>query len=324
MKRIAAALASSLPVSAVLALAVLALPLTALGADRGGDCNRACLRSILDRYLSAVVKHDPAAAPLALGYRHTENAINVPLGKGIWQTVTALGQVQRRYLDPVSSQAAYYGIVDESGRLAVVTARLRIDKRAITEAEWYIARDGDPGLPGAKPANLWNPTSLMANPPPERVVPADQRLPRQAMIGIVESYYDGITSHDRSVVLARPGCNRYENGTRVTGHRGGVDDDCIGGLARFNLANVAARRIAFVDDEAGMVLGMAVFIRRPGSPVPRNAFSEWFSIGNGKISDIWTAMYYPGPERPVPNWPPYDGNFPLPAGVIPAPPAARP
>ncbi len=64
-----------------------------------------------------------------------------------------------------------------------------------------------------------------------------------------------------------------------------------------------------------------MFIRRPGSPVPRNAFSEWFQIEDGKIRDIWTAMYYPGPERPVPNWAPYEGNFPLPLGVILPPPA---
>ena len=83
-------------------------------------------------------------------------------------------------------------------------------------------------------------------------------------------------------------------------------------LAGFNLANVAGRRISLVDDEAGVVLGMAVFMRRPGSPVPRNAFSEWFWIEDGKIRNIWTAMYYPEAERPVPNWPPYEGNFPLP------------
>ena len=50
----------------------------------------------------------------------------------------------------------------------------------------------------------------------------------------------------------------------------------------------------------------------PGATLPRNAFSEWFWIEDGKIRNIWTAMYYPGPERPVPNWPPFDGNFPLP------------
>ncbi|HTC44460.1 MAG TPA: DUF4440 domain-containing protein, partial [Steroidobacteraceae bacterium] len=56
-----------------------------------------------------------------------------------------------------------------------------------------------------------------------------------------------------------------------------------------------------------------------GSAVPRNAFSEWFWIEDGKIRNIWTAMYYPGAERPVPNWPPFDGNFPLPVFTTSAP-----
>lgn len=298
-------------------LALCAAPMQVLAAGSSAQCTRACLGAILDRYLSAVIAHDPAAAPLALGYRHTENAINVALGQGVWRSITGLGPVQRRYIDPVSQQAAYYGIVEEGSRAAIVTARLRIEQRRISEAEWYIARDGDPGLPYARPPNSWNPQGLMAHPPPQRIEPRAKRLPREAMIAIVNSYYDGITSHDGSVVLARPGCNRYENGTQVTGHHGGVGDDCASGLAHFNLANVAARRVGFVDEQAGMVLGMAVFIRRPGSPVPRNVFSEWFSIENGRIGDIWTAMYYPGPERPVPNWPPFDGNFPLPSMSMP-------
>ncbi|HEU4618470.1 MAG TPA: hypothetical protein VFV10_10535 [Gammaproteobacteria bacterium] len=299
-------------------LAAFAFPSIGLAAESAPQCDRACLKSMLERYLAAVVKHDPSGAPLAIAYRHTENAINVPLGKGVWQSVTGLGKVQRYYLDPVSEQAAYYGIVEEGERLAIVTARLHVEADAITEAEWYVARNGDPGLPGANPPNMWNPESLTATPPPERVLPENERLPRDRMIAIVNSYFDGITSHDGSVVLAHEGCNRYENGTRVTGRRGGVDDDCVSGLKNFNLANVAARRIPLVDEEAGVVLGMAVFIRKAGSPVPRNAFSEWFWIEDGKIRNIWTAMYYPPPERPVPNWPPYDGNFPLPASTIPA------
>ena len=270
--------------------------------------------------LCAVLKHDPAAAPLAIGYRHTENAINVPRGEGVWKSITALGKVQRRYADPVSGQVAYYGIVDEGGKLDVVTARLRVQDREITEAEWYIARNGDPGLPGANPPNVWSPEGLTASPPPERNLPADQRLPRDAMIRIVNSYFDGITSHDGNVVLAHKGCNRYENGTKVTGRRGGVNDDCVSGLAGFDLANVAARRIPLVDDEQGVVLGMAVFLRKPGSSRPRNAFSEWFWIEDGRIRNIWTAMYYPPAERPVPNWPPYDGNFqPTSLGAEPTP-----
>ena len=283
----------------------------ALAADPAHDCDRSCLKSTLDTYLQAILKHDPSAAPLAVGYRHTENAINVPRGEGVWKSVTGLGKVQRRYADEVSGQVAYYGIVEESGKLAIVTARLKVEDREITEAEWFIARDGDPGLPGANPPNVWNPESLTANPPPERNLPKDKRLPRAAMIRIVNSYFDGITSHDGSVVLAHKGCNRFENGTKVTGRRGGVDDDCVSRLAGFDLANVAGRRIPLVDSEQGVVLGMAVFIRKPGSNRPRNAFSEWFWIEDGRIRNIWTAMYYPPPTRPVPNWPPYDGNYPL-------------
>ena len=303
-------LRSTLSLAALISLG--AIWMSAPTPARATACDRPCLKSMLNAYLAAVIRHDPGAAPLAASYRHTENAINVPLGKGVWQSVTGLGQVQRRYLDPVSGQAAYYGIVAEGAQLAIVTARLRIEDRTITEAEWYIAREGDPGLPGANPPSSWNPQGLSATPPPERVLPSAQRLPRATLIAIVNSYFDGITSHDGTVVRAHPGCNRYENGTRVTGRRGGVNDDCVSGLTNFNLANVAGRRVAFVDEQAGVVLGMAVFIRRAGATLPRNAFSEWFWIEDGKIRNIWTAMYYPGPERPVPNWPPFDGNFPLP------------
>lgn len=292
-------------------LVLATLPLAASAAATKG-CDRACLTSTLDAYMQAVIKHDPSAAPLAGSYRHTENAINKPLGKGVWESASALGKVQRRYVDAVSGQAAFYGILEESsGKPAIVTARLRIENREITEGEWYIARDGDPGLPGANPPSLWNPVSLTATPPPERSLPANKRLPRDTMVAIVDSYFDGITSHDGTVVRAHPGCNRYENGTKVTGNRGGKDDDCVSGYPNFDLANVAGRRILLVDDEQGVVLGMAVFIRKPGSIRPRNAFSEWFWIEDGKIRNIWTAMYYPGPERPVPNWPPFEGNFPL-------------
>src|SRR5690242_1216080 len=93
-----------------------------LPAAFGADCDRACLKSVLDRYLNAVVQHNPSAVPLAPGYRQTENAVVRRPGQGIWQTAKALGKVQRRYLDPVTQNAAYFGTLDEiSGNAAVVT-----------------------------------------------------------------------------------------------------------------------------------------------------------------------------------------------------------
>jgi hypothetical protein len=309
-------------------------------------CDRACLRTALDQYLAAVVKHDPAAAPLAIGFRQTENAINVRPGNGVWKTVTGLGKMQRRYLDPISGQAASYGIVDEGSSSAIVTVRVRVENQKLTEAEWYLARPGDPGLngpgqPGGPPVNLFNPEYLTANPPPERVVPQAQRLARETLVAIVNSYFDGIASHDGSVVLAHPACQRVENGTLMSGRRGGgagraggapapapaapaaASNACTTGFATGNMQMVVARRFPVVDVEAGVVLALAVFIRPPGSPAPRNVFSEWFVIDDASIRGIYTAMFYPPPQLAVPNWPPYDGNWPLPAGIVAAPPPPR-
>jgi hypothetical protein len=313
---------------------------------------------MLDQYLTAVVKHDPNAAPLVVGFRQTENAINVRPGNGVWKTVTGLGKVQRRYLDPVTGQAAYFGTVEEGSETAIVTIRVRVENRKLTEAEWFLARANDPGLNGPRrqggpPANLHNPDYLAQNPPRDTAVPRNQRSDRDTLIRITESYFDAITSHDGSVALTHPGCGRVENGSPAPAGRflppgpprgggpprgaappaapnapaagqatqpGAASNDCVANLQNFNLSMVVARRIPLVDEEAQVVLAYAVFIRRPGSPTPRNAFAEWFVIDEAKIKTVYAAMFYPAPELAVPNWPPYDGNWPLPAGTVPSPP----
>ena len=298
-------------------------------------CDRTCLRTLLDQYLSAVIRHDPAAAPLVVGFRQTENAVNVRPGSGVWKSVTGFGGMQRRYFDAGSGQAAYYGVVQEGADSAIVTVRIRVENRKLSEAEWYLARANDPGLNGPRqlgrpPANLFNPEYLTANPPPDRVVAAAQRLPRATLLAITNSYFDAITSHDGSVALTHAGCGRVENGSPTPPGRflppltppTGAND-CVAGLQNFNASMVVARRIPLVDEEAQAVLAMAVFIRRPGSPTPRNVFSEWFFIDAGMIRTIYTAMFYPPPELAVPNWPPYEGNWPLPAAIVPTLPLAR-
>jgi len=334
------------------ACAALATVVSNEPASAQAACDRDCLRSTLDRYFEAVVAHDSSKAPLAVGFRQTENAINVAPGRGTWKSVTALGKVQRKYFDPVSGQAGYYGTVVEGAETAVVTVRLRVENRQLTEAEWYIARANDPGLrgarePGGPPANLHNPEYLEQHPPPQRVVPRNERVDRAALSRITDSYFDAITSHDRSVALVHEGCGRAENGSPAPGgaflppappragapapqpppagaQPGAGVRDCVAGLENFNLSMVTARRIPLVDEEAQVALALGVFIRRPGSPTPRNVFSEWFVIDEAKIRTVYTSMFYPPPELAVPNWPPYDsGNWPLPATIVPEP-ASRP
>jgi hypothetical protein len=312
-----------------------------------GACDRACLSGMLDRYLEAVIAHDPAKAPLVVGFRQTENAVNVALGKGVWKSVTGLGKVQRRYFDPVTGQAGYYGTVMEGNEAPIVTIRLRVEGRKLTEAEWYIARENDPGLsgprqPGRPPANLHNPDYLALHPPRQEAVPAAKRVDRATLGRIVDSYFDAITSHDGSIALTHKGCGRAENGSPAPGGAflppdptrqsnapggaapaGGGSPGCVDNLENFNAVMVAARRIPLIDEEAQIVLATGVFIRKPGSPTPRNVASWWFVIDEGKIRTTYTAMFYPPPQLAVPNWPPYDGNWPLPESTVPSPAPAR-
>jgi hypothetical protein len=107
--------------------------------------------------------------------------------------------------------------------------------------------------------------------------------------------------------------------TNRPGRNGGPPGgDCAAGLENFNASIVAARRYPVVDEDAQAVLAFAVFLRKPGSPTRRNMFSEWFFIDEAKIRLIYSAMFYPPSDQPVPNWPPYDGNFPLPPSLAPS------
>jgi len=307
------------------------------------DCDRACLKTTLDQYLNAVMKHDPSAAPLFTGFRQTENAVVTKPGMGVWKSLTALGKIQRRYFDAVTGQAGYFGLLDENGTPSIATLRLRVEDRKITEAEWVISRKSDVGLNGGA-NNQFDPETLIANPPPDRTLPKEARMTREAMLAATNSYFDGISSHDGTIIQAIPGCSRFENGIAVTGRggRGGATaapaagvgargtppaappatgvSDCTSGLATINILFVAARRYPLVDEEAGVVLGMVIFQRNPGTTTRRNLLSEWFHLENNKIKTIYAAMFYPPPEAPAPNWPPYDPNWPiqLPPATAPA------
>lgn len=290
----------------------------ALGSAYGATtCDRACLKTTLDQYLNAVVQHNPSAAPLAVGYRETENAMVRRPGAGVWTTAKALGKLQRRYFDTETGQAGYFGTLEEENGTAVVTLRLEIENHKISAAEWYLARKGDVGIgagAGAQAnASFHDPDNLVAHPPAERVVPKNERLTRAEMVAITNSYFDGLTAHDGTLILAHPGCIRLENGFLTTQRQGpnGITTDCTSPGAMTNIFAVTARRYPIVDEEAGVVLGLGVFERKPGVAMRRNAFSEWFVIEQGKIRAIYSSMFYPDQDAMVPNWPPYDGNWPV-------------
>jgi hypothetical protein len=302
------------------------------------QCNRACLHKTLDAYLAAVFKHDPKAAPLAKDTRATENAVEFATGEGIWRTATGYGAVQRRYFDPANDTAIYYGIINEGDQSDIVSVRIKVAKRRITEAEWTVARKGAGGL--------FSVDGLLAQPPPpDTALPKSERTPRAQMIAAAEAYFHGIEAHDGANVPHVPGCDRIENGIKVTNRSlatplGGIpggapapapapnpstpglaqetpagatpgmaqearSGDCAAGFQMFqrSIAQASHRRHLVVDEDNGVVVEATIFHRPPTATQKRNLLTEYFWVRGGKISAIYAAMYYLDPSAPdTPGW----------------------
>ena len=280
-------------------------------ASAAPTCDRACLKKTLDTYLDAVLKHDPSKAPLDAVFRYTENSNVVAPGEGLWKTATALGKVQRRYVDPVNGQAVYFGHIEQGEAAGIATLRIRVVNKKITEGELVI---------GQKVDGMFNAEALVTNAPPEAPVAKAARSSREAMVAAAQSYFNGIEHHDSSLVLGQKGCVRIENGVMTGGPISEsaafpVKGDCGERMENFKatIAAVDHRRFPVIDEEAGVVLGMVVFNRPPGAkrgdgtPFPRNLLTELFVVENGRIRGIYAAMHYLSPENPdAPGWPQTD------------------
>jgi hypothetical protein len=300
----------------------LALAFASTAAAEESHCARACLEGLMTGYLDAVIKHDPSAARLAEGYRQTENAKAVPVGRGVWQSVTGFGKLHRHFIDPMNGSAGFYGTMLEGDKGMIVTLRLLTEKGQITEAEWYIARSDDPTAPPPGPgmSNFVSVEGAETTAPP-MPIHETTRTARRVMVAAANSYFDALQTNDETLFAARSNWLRLENGFGTGRAPGGAligkpgvypgkkpEDPAISMPA---LSNVAARRYPIVDEEAGVVLALVVFQRPPGFPMARNLLSEWFTLENGKITGIYAVMHFLAPTTPAPNWPPYNGNFPL-------------
>ena len=308
------------------AFLAIGLALTAGSANAKVNCDRSCLNGKLDQFLKAVAAKDPSKANLWVGFRETVNADLTAPGDGIWKTNTGFGSLDRRYFDSETAQAEFYGTIKEGDSTAIVSLRLKLHGDQIGEAEWHIARAADPGITGDPKQAVFDLDNLLKNPPPQRAVPKKERHNRDDLVAAVNSYFDGIVAGTGRHVQANPGCYRLENGlggpswntrpARPADADFQDKTDCRSGYGGLGIVNVAARRYLMVDEEAQVVVASAVFIRQPLNPKRRNCFMEVFFLDGGKISMVYAAMVYADPEKPMPNWAPYEGNFPISQNLI--------
>ncbi len=199
----------------VSAAAVIRTP--AVAADSAA-CDGACLTGIAEKYLAALLAHDPAKAPLAKGTRYSENNVELPLPDGLWRTVDTLGMYRLYVPDPKAGSIGFFAKGEENGAQVLIATRLKVVNQQITEAESIVPRLT--ATIGGGPSSQPRVDQLGDAPRKQFVtpVPPGQRRTRQQLAAIANSYFTGIEGNtgDKPPPFAAD-CLRLENGSQTSG-----------------------------------------------------------------------------------------------------------
>lgn len=289
---------------AIFFVGVFAVGIAATQAQESGSCDRKCLEAIADQYLAAMVAHDASKAPFAKKFIFTENTIKLPPTEGLWFTSSGLGDFKFYLCDLRTGQVAWVGIAKEHDKPVILSLRLKVVNRRITEAESIVIRD----------LNERNLVNLKTAPPAfSEILAPSERVSRQEMIRISNVYFDALDKmSDRDVPFDRE-CYRLENGILTAGSFPGAPPPdpkmprspfCANGdisPVLKTIYNFRPRRIPVIDEEKGITWGIYCFNHRglatvtmpDGKIVPTYfqtpntmPMSEMFKIKNGKIRDI--------------------------------------
>ena len=290
------------------------------------DCDRACLYGFVDKYLEALVHHDPARLPWSKGARFTENNVLLQIGDGLWGTASALGDYRLKFADPGNGQVGFFGVVKETSASSAFAVRMKIEDHRISELETMVFRLADAGSTGAQ--RFFTEPQLVDKPILLDNVPEPLRRPRERMISIADGYFDTLQLNDGTLFTQfDENCNRVENGLQTTNNPAVTSRPIwrLGCEAQFKLGNyryddrLRARRFPLVDEERGLVLA-AAFIDHSGrlgtyqltdgtvveSPWRRPhsiCIMELFKIVDGKIRQI-EAVFFSVPYNMPSPWEP--------------------
>jgi hypothetical protein len=258
----------------------------ALFAAQDSECDRQCLVNMVQRYLAALVKHDPKAVPFAEEVKFVESTANIPIGKGLWVTASeGPSNFQIYAADPVAQQVACLVMMKENGRDILLGARLKLEDLKITEAEHLVIRNlgNSPAGQGALD-NLKTPRPGLL----EDLAPSD-RTPRWQMLKAGRAYYVALTGEDGKLAPFAPECERHENGMVTAGGKprapkakpqatqptpelekmmkaieaiGPWANTCEGQLSTGTfsyITEIRNRRVLIADEQKGLVVGFSMF-----------------------------------------------------------------
>ncbi len=233
---------------------------------KAGDCDRACLNDMADKFLAAVVAHDPSKLPHSANVKYTENNVQLQLGDGLWATATGIGTYKIYMDDPEQGSVGYFGVVDEDGHPGILGMRMKVVDHEATEIEVLVARpEGAGGGPMGGAANLKDKPIFSED------VPESERLSRDKMIALADGYFSTIQQNTGEIKTSfDPDCQRVENGGITANNPNGTGVAKMGceaqlktGLLRF-VTRCRDRRFVVVDQQKGLVL-VSTFFDHTGS-----------------------------------------------------------
>ena len=295
------------------------LVLLGAAAPRSGAAplDRQALVALMERYLAALASHDPSRVPLAADVKLVENTEMTPIGKGLWQSATGGPTDFRIYVaDPVAGQVGFMGVIGENGKPTILGARLKVVEGKIAEIDHLVVHsDGRPLNPH------------MAKPRPGLLEPLkpSERVPRDEMLRVANSYYEAIVQDDGKVAPFADECQRREDGGTTandqeqTPEEARKDDFSVfrkmkcgeqlsTGVMSY-ITDIDRRRLVAVDEEIGLVFAFSIFrhvgepkvmkiIGVPGITERPNTWGPFdlpaahvFKIRNGKFYEIEAIGY---------------------------------
>ena len=278
-------------------------------------CDRACLEGFVDKYLDAVLAHDPARVPIAKGAKFTENGQRLELGDGLWRTMTGKGTFRMFVTDTEAGRVVFLGSIKEADVSAMIAVSLRVKGGQISEAETLVQRNDKSGPGFEKIGYTWL-----------EPIPAGERMSRDALIATTDKYFTGMAQNDgKGDYPFSDDCNRIENGTNTTNAptpagetrpdpktssrysgQWGCKEQFESGLLHF-VSRIRDRRYVAVDPERGLVFIFTFFDHSAGNTrtfqtpngrtVTAGPVAPWtweiaeaFRLEKGKLHQIMAIM----------------------------------
>jgi len=275
------------------ALAGVAVPAAAqapgeASAVRAVECNRDCLVGLVNAHMRALAGRDPSTLPLANDVMFTENNVVIPVGQGLWRTVTAVDATGLEAADETTGQAAWFGSVRENGEPAIYAVRIHVENGLIDEIETVVHRRT------ALPAPFGDVTKMVHDPEFNEILRPEQRRSRERLLAIADSYFDTVEVNDGQVFAPfSDDCARLENGISTTaptpGSTGGNAASIASGcreqfeLGIYRINKRVRRNLPLVDVERGVVVGSGFF----------DHANEWdrYNLTDGR--EMKTALKWP-------------------------------